>query len=209
MSAVEFGLASQTSFARRTPETHFEPAMTPWGAPRPRYEALSQFLRTIASSTIEEISGNIAELLQPIFGCEFASITLLDQATNEASPRSTVTATSDTPGLANSLWSACEEGKPVWIADWETDDHIPAHRGEQQAEAGHRWLCRLPLQTPHGCLGVLSVVIDQPDRSLADMQLLSLAADQIALGLVNSLLRAEVDKLRDGLDVESVYVESE
>src|SRR5262249_1072099 len=100
--------------------------------------------------------------------------------------------------------------QPIWISNWQTDEHSPgAGTEEQNAESGQRWLCRLPLQTHQGCLGVLSVSIDQPDRSEEEMQLLSLAADQIALGLTNSLLRAELEKLKDGLDLDSVYVESE
>jgi formate hydrogenlyase transcriptional activator len=209
MSAVEFGLASQAPLAHRTAEVQFERALTNWPPLGARYEGLSQLSRAIASSTTDEISGNVAELLQPIFACDFATITLFDQVWNDASAESLGAAHSESSAKQKPLWSVCQQGKPIWISDWQTDEHTLARAEEQNGEAGQGWICRLPLQTSQGCLGVLSIAIDQPDRPEEDMQLLSLAADQIALGLSNSLLRAELRKLKGGFELDSVYVEGE
>src|SRR5215470_5560643 len=165
MSAVEFGLASQAPLMHRTSESQFERALTSWQPLGARYEALSQLSRAMASSTTEEISGNVAELLQPILECDFASITLFDQNTTNVSAKSLDTTETDNPSQKNSPWSACKEEKPIWISDWQSDADTLAHPQGQSGETGPRWLCRLPLQTSQGCLGVLSVAIDQPARS--------------------------------------------
>jgi len=56
MSAVEFSLATQTSFLHSLPQVH---TLTGSEALAARYEGLSQLSRCIASMTLEEISRNL------------------------------------------------------------------------------------------------------------------------------------------------------
>ena len=211
MSAVEFSLATQTSFLHSLPQVH---TLTGSEALAARYEGLSQLSRCIASMTLEEISRNLVAHLRPVFPCDLVNIVIFNQGTNDVPWRSLGAgqlAPLDSSVEETTLWSTYEQQQPLWVADWQEDERL-AVREEAANTAGvaYRSLCRLPLRTPQGCLGVLSLATARPhSHSEEDVRLLSLAADQVALGLQNSLLHAEVQKLKNEFGDEKVYVEDE
>jgi formate hydrogenlyase transcriptional activator len=214
MSAVEFGLASPRPFLYPFSQVPFEQPMTGPEASAARYEVLSKLSRSIASMTLEDISRNLVALLGPIFPCDLANIVIFNQDANEALWRSlgaAQLAPLDGPIEETTLWATYEEEKPLWIADWQDDERLEVRKEAQTASGvAYRSLCRLPLQGPQGCLGVLSIASARPHSySEQDARLMLLAADQVAMGLANSLLHAELEKLKDESSDHNTYAEDE
>ncbi len=213
MSAVEFGLASQTSLVRGLSQLPFERSFT-GSEVVVKFQALNQLSRSIASMTSGDLSRSLVALLRPLFPCDLVNIVVFNQGTNEV-PWKSIGAGQLAPLGASieesTVWSVYEEEKPLWISDWQQDERL-AVREEAQNAVGlcYRSLCRLPLCTPQGCLGVLSLASTRPrDYSEHEIQFLLLAADQVALGLANSLLREELQKLKSESPEEKAYVEDE
>ena len=212
MSAVEFGLASPRPLL--LPQVPFEKPVTGLDALAARYEALSHLSRSIASMPFDDLSRNLLALLRPIFPCDLANIVIVNQATSDVPWRSLGAGQLAPPTAAleqTTVWSTYEEERPIWIDDWKTDERLAVREEAQNTEeVGYRSLCRLPMHTPQGCLGVLSLATAQPHRySEQDKRLLSLAADQVALGLAYSSLHTELKKLKNEFDGDEIYVESE
>jgi formate hydrogenlyase transcriptional activator len=211
MSAVEFGLASQTSLVRALPQLPFERPFT-GSEVTVKYQALNQLGRSIASMTIEDLSRNLVALLRPLSPCDLANIVIFDQSADGISWRSlgaSQLAPLNAPTDETTVWSVYEEEKPLWISDWQHDERL-AVRKEAQNVVGlcYRSLCRIPLCTPQGCVGVLSLASASPHSySDHEIQFLLLAADQVALGLANSLLREELQKLKSESTEDKAYVE--
>src|SRR5215467_14012462 len=88
MSAVEFGLASQSPFPHSFSPVPFERPLTGSEALSAHYEGLSQLSRSIASMTLEDISRNLVALLRPIFPCDLVNIVIFNQRTNDMPWRS-------------------------------------------------------------------------------------------------------------------------
>ena len=214
MSAVEFGLASQRPFSCPLPQAPFEQPFAEPEALAARYGALSQLSRSLASMALEDISGNLVALLQPLFPCDLANIVILHQGTNDVpwtSLGAAQLAPLDSPMGETTVWSTYEEEKPLWITDWQSDERLVVRKEAQKAAGvGYRSLCRLPLRTPQGCLGVLSIARVRPHSySEQDARLMLLAADQVAMGLANSLLRAELQKLKNESSDNQIYIADE
>ena len=201
MSAIEFGLPSESPVLSPLSPMPFDRCSSKSGWSPVLFERLFQLSRSIASMTPEVLSGSLVALLRPLFPCELASIVVFDARNLDCPWRSLGSeklAQSDIPIEETTIWSVYEERKPLWVLDWQTDERT-AVREEAQRMLGidHRSLCRLPLCTSEGCLGVLSVASSHPHSfSEEEILLMSLAADQVALGLENWLLHAEVKKLR-------------
>jgi formate hydrogenlyase transcriptional activator len=213
MSTVEFSLASQTPFLHQLPEEPFGQPSTNSHALANRYETLSQLSRLIASMTLEEISSRLIEILRPLLACDLANIIIFAQDETDLPLRSLGATQLGPPDASieeTTVWSTYQDAKPLWVADWKTDDRLTVRTEAQNyaGGAGYRSFCRMPLLTPQGCLGVLSVANASPRRYSEDeMRLLSLTADQIAVGLANSLLDAELKKLKSELADEPANVQ--
>jgi formate hydrogenlyase transcriptional activator len=214
MGAVEFGLTPQPSFLTPLPQLTFEQLSTGSDALTARYEALSRLSQSIACATPEVLSRNLVALFLPLFPCDFVNIVLFNEEDNEVTLKSlggTELVRTDIPFDETTVWSAYQEQRPLWIADWQHDQRLAVQREAQGvANAGYRSLCRLPLSTPHGCFGVLSIASSRPHNySEQEVRLLLLAADQVALGLANFLLDEELRKLKQGPSEEKAYIEEE
>ncbi len=215
MSAFEFGLTSQTPFVYAAGQPTLAHASTTLESLAARYEALAQISRSIASMDPETLSHDLVSLFQPLFPCDFVNIVMFDQADGAGSWKSygvEELARPEIPVEETTVWSVYQQQKPLWISDWQQDDRLPVRKEAQNALAvGYRSLCRLPLCTAHGSVGVLSIASSQPHNySEQDTRLLLLAADQVAFGLANSLLHAEVQKLKGESGVENEpYVEDQ
>jgi formate hydrogenlyase transcriptional activator len=213
MSAVEFGLASQTPLVRALPQLPFERSFT-GSEVAVKIQALNQLSRSIASMTLEDLSRNLLALLRPLFPCDLGNMVIFNQGTDGIPSRSlgaAQLAPLDGPIEESTIWSVYEEEKPLWISDWQQDERL-AVRKEAQNAVGlcYRSLCRLPLCTPQGCLGVLSLAGTRPHNySEHEIQFLLLAADQVALGFANRLLREELQRLKSESPEDKAYVEDE
>jgi formate hydrogenlyase transcriptional activator len=214
MSAVEFGLTPQPPFLSSLSQLSFEHSLTGSEALAARYEALSQLSQSIASMTPDILSRNLVALLRPMFLFDFANIVIFHAGAPDAPWTSLGTeqlAAKDGPLEETTVWSVYQEQKALWISDWQQDEGLAARKEAQNAVGvGYRSLCRLPLRTPHGCLGVLSLASSLPHSySDQEVRLLLMVADQIALGLANSLLHAELQKLKDEFGEQKVHFDDE
>jgi len=214
MSAVEFGLTLQTPFVYAAGQPTWARASTGAESLTARYEALAQVSRSIASMDPEILSRDLVSLFQRLFPCDFVNIVVFDQADGAGSWKSygvEELARPEIPVEEATVWSVYQEQRALWVEDWQEDERV-AVRNEAENALGveYRSLCRLPLCAPRGCFGVLSIAGSQPySYSEQDTRFLLLAADQIALGLANLLLRAEVQKLKSEFGEQEVYVEDE
>jgi len=213
MSAVEFGLASQTTLVGALSQLPFERPFTGLEL-AVKYQALNQLGQSIASVTLEDLSRNLVALLRPIFPCDLGNIVIFNEGADGNPWRSLGTAQLapiDAQIEDTTVWSVYEEENPLWISDWQQDERVAVRKEAQNATGiGYRSLCRLPLCTPQGCLGVLSLANARAHSySETEIQLLLLAADQVALGLANSLLREELKKLKSESPEDKAYVEGD
>ncbi len=111
----------------------------------------------------------------------------------------------------STVWSVYQDQKPLWVSDWLHSAQLAVRiEAQNAAEIGYRSICRLPLCTPNGCLGVLSLASLRPHTYTEDdVRLLRLAADQLALGLAHTLLHAELQKLKKEIGDDQPYREEE
>ena len=215
MSAVEFGLTSETPFVHTLPQLHFEQSLAGSHMLAARYEGLSHLSRLTASMTPEVSSHSLVALFRPLFPCDFVNVVIFNEGNNDAHWKSfgvEQLTPLDLPIEETTVWSVYQQQNPLWISDWQQDDRLAVRKEAQNALAvGYRSLCRLPLCTAHGSVGVLSIASSQPHNySEQDTRLLLLAADQVAFGLANSLLHAELQKLKGESGVENEpYVEDQ
>jgi len=218
MSAVEFALKPKTPFIHTLPQLPFENSMTGSDVLTARYEGLCRLSRSIASMTPELLSRNLAALLRPLFPCDVVNIIVFSERDNDVSWKSLgegQLAPMEGPVEETTVWSVYQEQRPLWIVDWQHDDRLAVRKEAQNAlGVGYRSLSRLPLRTPQGCLGVLSLASSRRHSySDEEVQLLLLAADQVALGLANVLLNDELCALKEesraGMAEETAYVEDE
>lgn len=191
MSAVDIGLTPDTAFANTLSSPAFEHRLR-GSVLTSRYENLLFLSQSLASMTREMRSRDLVALLRPLFPCDFVNIVVFDPADHEVCWR-TLEADQlvpvDVPIQATTVWPVYQEQKPLLIADCRGDERKAVQREAQNTpEIGYRSLCRLPLSAPHGCFGVLSLASSQPHcYSEQEIRLLSLIADQVALGLANRL----------------------
>ncbi len=218
MSAVEFGLTSQTPFVYAVSQRPFEQLLTESEALEARFGALSHLSRSIASSiasmTPEVLSHNLVALLRPLCPCDLANIVIFNKGNDDVLWRSLGAgqlARLDIPIEETTLRSVYQEQKPLWIVDSQQDERLAVRKEAQSAVGvGYRSLCRLPLRTAQGCFGVLSIASSRPHSySEQEVRLLLLAADQVALGLANFLLDEELRKLKEQFREEKACVEDE
>ena len=214
MSAVEFSLPSPPPLLIAVPHVPLEPRQPELESFEKFYEVLSQLSRSIASTAPDALSRNLAALLRPIFGADFTNIVIFNESDGTiawTSFGSDELATSGGPIVESTLWSVYQQQEALWVADRQRDER-PAVRkeAEGQSTAGYRSLCRLPLRTAAGALGVLSFAGSRPHHhSPQEIRVLQLAADQVALALTNNLLRAELAKREDEIKEQLVSCENE
>jgi formate hydrogenlyase transcriptional activator len=207
MSVAEFGLRPESALVSALYQCPSDSTLIDSHELASRYEAISRLARSIASLRPETLSRDLVALFRPIFACDFASIVIVDPGADEVSWRSfgdEQLAGLGVPADENTVWSVFQEQRPLWVMDCQFDEHLTAHEeAPNSTEIAYRSLCRLPLRTQQGCFGVLSLAGSRPhDYSDQDVRLLLLAADQVAIGVANFLLQAEIQKLKSGIGVE-------
>jgi formate hydrogenlyase transcriptional activator len=214
MSTVEFGLTCNSPLMSSLPQLPFDSSPAVSDVLAARYEKLSQLSRSVASMTPETLSVNLVALLRPFHICDFANI-LVFQGCNSDVPWTSF----GTPELAaivgpleeSTIWMVYQKQEPLWIDDWQLDERFATRKEfESAAVLGYRSIFRLPLRTPSGCLGVLSLASSHfHGSSEQERRLLMLVADQLAMGLENVFLQAELQCLKSEDHEENAYVEEE
>ncbi len=208
MSVVEFGPQPIEAFISTIAQMRMEQPFAKSGTWAGRYEALSRLSLSLASLTPDELSRKLAALLRPVLDFEFLDVLVFKEGTSEVLWHSVGLGqlpASDVPIEETTCWWVHQQRQPLCIADWKRDDRFALWR-EALKKLGfeYRSLCRLPLRTPHGSLGVFSVASSRPhDYSEEEVRFLSLAADQVALALYHALHLERSRRTQSELDVKS------
>ena len=214
MSAAEFGLTPPSPFVSALSHAPYPPLLTASEALAARCEELSRLSRSIATLTPELLPHHLAAFFCPLVPCDLVNIVLFDGENQDVRWRSfggKQLDPTEVPVEESTVWSVYEERKPLWVVDWQYDQRLALQKEAKAVAArGYRSLCRLPLSTPRGCFGVLSIAGSRPHHYSEDeVQLLLLAADQVSLSLANFLLDEELRKLKQEVREENAYVEDE
>ena len=200
MSAFESFLPTQPPFVSTLSPMPYEHLLTGpegWASP---YEKLFHLSRSVAAMPREVLSRNLVALFRPLFPCDLVNIVILNPGADVSwsSLGAGQLAHAEIPVEATTVGSVYQEQEPLWVVDCQQDERAAVRdEAKSAAGAGYRSLCRLPLSTPQGCFGVLSIAGSRPHQYTdQEVRLLTLAAEQVALGLANSLLHADLQKLK-------------
>ena len=173
-----------------------------------KYEALSCLSISLASLTMEELSRDLAALLRPLLDFDFLDVIVFKQGTSEVLWHSVGAgqfAPADVPIEETTFWWVHRQQRPLCVADWRLDDRFIVRREAlKRMGSEYRSFCRLPLRTPHGPFGVISIASSRPhDYSDEEVRFLSLAADQVALAISRALSRETSRRSQSELEVQS------
>jgi formate hydrogenlyase transcriptional activator len=208
MSITEFGLRPQDSFTDSLPRMRLARPLAESETQAKQYEALSRLSMSLASLTPEDLSRNLAALLRPLLDFDFLDVIVFKEGTCEVLWHSVGAGQftpADVPIEETTFWWAHQQQEALCIADWKRDDRFAVRR-EALKRMGFecRSLCRLPLRTPHGPLGVFSIASSRPhDYSDEEVRFLSRAADQVALAVSHALSRETSRRAQLELGVQS------
>jgi formate hydrogenlyase transcriptional activator len=208
MSIAEFGLRPQDPFMSSLPKMRLAEPLAESETLAKQYEALSRLSISLAALTAQELSRNLAALLPPLLDFDFLDVIVFKEGTSEVLWHSVGAgqfAPPDVPIEETTSWWVHRQQQPLCIADWRLDDRFAVRR-EALKRMGfeYRSLCRLPLRTPQGPLGVLSIASSRPhDYSDEEVRFLSLAADQVALAISHALSRETSRRAQSELEVQS------
>jgi formate hydrogenlyase transcriptional activator len=200
MSTAQLPLTQQTPFLNPFSTMPFAKSSIESETLLTRYESISRLSQSIAVMTPDILSRNLVALFQPLFLCDLVNIVVFDKSGKGAGWKSFGSVELANPSMSiekTTIWSVYQTQRPLWVADCQREDRL-IHEEERSINgAGYRSLCRLPLRTPRGCIGVLSIARSER-HSYTDQEarLLMLTADHIALGLANLLLDEELRRLK-------------
>jgi len=106
-------------------------------------------------------------------------------------------------------WAVWQNQTPVIISNMEEDSRWAKSR-ERAKRYGVISLCHLPLTTARRRLGVLTLASKRPaDYDAADVEFLERVAKQVAVAVENALAFQQIEELREKLEKEKVYLETE
>jgi len=208
MSVAGFGLTPQASFIGNLHQMGSEGSLPGSERMAKHYEALSRLSLSGASLTPADLSRNLAVVLRPVLDFDFLDLVVFKDGTSEVLWHSVGAGqlpTPDVPMEATTYWWVHQQQQPLCIADWRRDERFAVRREAlKQRGFEYRSLCRLPLRTPNGSLGVLSVASLRPhDYSAEEMRFLSLAADQVGMAVAHALHLEKTRRTQSELGVQS------
>ena len=192
MSVAGFGLTTPAPFVPLLTGRHPEhPSREPevlakW------YKALSRLSLSLVSKTPENLPASLGALIRPLLDFDFMDLIVFKEGTSEVLWHSIGAGqlpTPDVPMEETTYWWVYQQKQPLYISDWKRDDRFAARR-EALKNLGfeYRSLCRLPLRTPFGPIGVLSFAGFHPhEYSEEEIRFLSRTADQVSLAVSNAL----------------------
>jgi formate hydrogenlyase transcriptional activator len=177
-----------------------------------RYEALSRLSTALATSAPENLSSKVATILDPLLHFDFLDLVVFKEGTSEVLWHSIGAGrlpTPDVPMEETTCWWVYQQQQPLCIADWKRDERFAVRRDAlMKVGFEYRSLCRVPLRTPHGPLGVFSVASSQPhDYSEEELGFLLLVADQVAVAVANALNLERSLRAQSELDSKSARLE--
>ena len=208
MSVAEFGLTTRAAFMNTLPQVHLEEPLPGSATLAKHYEALTRLAISLASLAPENLARNLAGLLHRLFDFDFLDVIVFQEGTREVLWQSVGEGRlplSDVPIEETTCWWVYRQQQPLFIADWTRDERFAVRREALKKQGfEYRSLCRLPLRTPHGPLGVLSIASARPHHySAEDVRFLSLAADQVAMAVSNALNLERSRHAKSELNVKS------
>ena len=208
MSVAGFGLTTPAPFVPLLTGRHPEhPSREPevlakW------YEALSRLSLSLVSQTPENLPASLGALIRPLLDFDFMDLIVFKEGTSEVLWHSIGAGqlpTPDVPMEETTYWWVYQQKQPLYISDWKRDDRFAARR-EALKNLGfeYRSLCRLPLRTPFGPIGVLSFAGFHPhEYSEEEIRFLSRTADQVSLAVSNALHLEKSRRTQSELEVKN------
>src|ERR1700752_3087586 len=136
MSAVEFGLTSQTPFVSPAVQPPFAHPAAGLELLAARYERLAQLSSLIAAMTPEILSRDLVGLFQPLFPCDLVNIVIFDQTASAVRWKSfgeEQLAQPDIPIEETTIWSVYQEQQALWIEDCRQDERLAVREEGENA----------------------------------------------------------------------------
>jgi len=130
--------------------------------------------------------------MRPLLDFDFLDLIVFEEGSSEVLWHSIGAGqfpTPDVPMEETTYWWVYQQKQPLFISDWNLDERF-APRREALKNLGfeYRSLCRLPLRTSSGPIGVLSFVSFRPhDYFEEEMRFLSMVAEQVSLAVASVL----------------------
>jgi len=185
---------------------------------RDRLQVLLQINNLLVTTRdITALFNGIVSSLKPVVQHDYTSLALLDKSTGLLKIHAL-----DLPVPAaapKTEFSIPLEGSPagraitsgqVFVARREEIDRFQPDVIQFLRNQGAQVVCCVPLTTHTGTFGTINFASRNPDAFTAlDVELLQQVAGQVAIALENTLAFQEIDRLKDKLAVEKLYLEEE
>ena len=191
MSATKLAPTTMPPFTSSLPVLLPPPSWEP-GTLAKRYDALSHLSHSLVSQSPEDLPCNLSAFMRPLLDFDFLDLIVFKEGSSEVLWHSIGAGqfpTPDVPMEETTYWWVYQQKQPLFISDWKLDERFTARR-EALKNLGfeYRSLCRLPLRTSSGPIGVLSFVSFRPHDYLEEeMRFLSIVAEQVSLSVASVL----------------------
>jgi formate hydrogenlyase transcriptional activator len=170
----------------------------------------------ISHRDLQALFHDLADRLRQVVRFDYLILVLHDAAndtmrrhileTSEPSPDRTLGALPVEEGPAGWVW---QTQQPLIVSDLSEETRWPRFL-ELVTRFGMRSVCDLPLTTARQRLGALAFLCKQVAAyDAADLDFLQLVANQVAVAVENALAFDCIEKLKDKLTREKVYLEEE
>ena len=185
---------------------------------RDRLQVLLQINNILVSTRdITALFKGIVSSLKPVVQHDYTSLALLDRATGllkihaldipapSAAPKTEFAV----PIEGSPAGQAISSGQ-VLVARRDEIDRFQPDVSRFLRGQGVQVVCCVPLTTHTGTFGTINFASRNPEAFTApDIELLQQVASQVAIALENTLAFNEIDRLKDKLAVEKLYLEEE
>ena len=185
---------------------------------RDRLQVLLQINNVLVSTRdITALFNGIVSSLKPVVRHDYTSLALLDKTTGllkihaldipipSAAPQTEFAI----PLEGSPAGRALATGQ-VFVARRDEIDRFQPDVSKFLRSQGVEVVCCVPLITHKGTFGTINFASRDPEAfSALDVELLQQVAGQVAIALENTLAFQEIDRLKDKLAVEKLYLEEE
>ena len=186
---------------------------------RDRLQVLLQINNLLISTRdAGALFNGIVSSLKPVVRHDYTSLALLDKTTGRllkvhaldlpipsAAPKNELTVPLDGSPAGRAILSG-----QVYMARREEIDQFEPEVAKFLHDQRVQAVCCVPLTTHTGTFGTINFASHNPDAfSDLDVELLQQVAGQVAIALENTLAFQEIDRLKDRLAVEKLYLEEE
>lgn len=192
MSATKLAPTRMPPFTNSLTRVPLPPPTWEPGTLAKRYDALSRLSHYLVSQSPEDLPCNLSAFMRPLLDFDFLDLIVFKEGSSEVLWHSIGAGqlpTPDVPMEETTYWWVYQQKQPLFISDWKLDERF-APRREALKNLGfeYRSLCRLPLRTSNGPIGVLSFVSFRPHDYLEEeMRFLSIVAEQVSLAVASVL----------------------